>query len=444
MQKVEALRKKHPRFIYNKYSYKIIGGNLEMVFDFLLEPDIKFKPKIIIKNINKARLKKIGLPVGTSSRRSRAGARVLNNFVFHLGLMEMPSYWKAACPPDIVIEAGYLTKEQILWWKNLFIKGMGQFFYENKIDWRKPDFLRIRSQSIKNNQYKFKGKVSNRYLVPISGGKDSIVTLEKLKNKNTNAFVLDPKKFKFALPVLRTAKIKNPLMAERKMDPLLLKLNKNNYLNGHTPFSAVLAFLSVFCGVLFDYKHIALSNEKSANEGNVKYLGKIINHQYSKSSEFEKKFNNYCKKYLTENVHYFSFLRKYGELELAKMFSKYPKYFSVFSSCNAGLKLNKKWCLNCPKCLSVYSSLYPYLDKKDLLKIFKQDLFKKKELLETMRNLMGQACPPKLGERRRRSHKPFECVATFKESRLAFNLSLKRAKKSGDIPFLLNKLNAFK
>jgi len=37
-------------------------------------------------------------------------------------------------------------------------------------------------------------------------------------------------------------------------------------------------------------------------------------------------------------------------------------------------------------------------------------------------------------------HKPFECVGTYQESRIAFKLSLKKAKKLGKIPYLLTKI----
>src|SRR3989344_2452551 len=126
-------------------------------------------------------------------------------------------------------------------------------------------------------------------------------------------------------------------------------------------------------------------NRKSANEGNVKYLGEIINHQWTKSSEFEKKFRYYCKKYLVKNVNYFSFTRKYGELEISKMLIKYPKYFPVFSSCNAGMRIKiageARWCGNCPKCLFIYMSLYPLLKKKKMLEIFGKDIFENRGLL---------------------------------------------------------------
>jgi hypothetical protein len=422
MKKADFFRRKYPKFIYRNYAYKISGRNLEIFFDFALRgfeqkggfSDIKFRPKIVIKNIDRKRL------AGT-------GERALDNLVFHLGLMEIPSYWKATCSPEIEIRAGFLNPEQIKWWKDTIIRGMGQFFYENRIDWRSPEFLKITSTNHKAAAI-FRCPLKNRYLVPLGGGRDAIVTLELLEkqNKKINAFLVNPTRA--AKQVLKVAKIKNPVIVERKIDPALLKLNKNGYLNGHTPFTAVLSFLAVTCAALFDYKNIAFSLEKSANEGNVRYLGKIINHQWAKSSEFERKFKDYCKKYLIKNLNYFSPLRPYTELQISKMFTKHPQYFSVFSSCNAGIKTGERWCGNCPKCLFVYATLYPFLEKKELLKIFGRDIFENKRLLPTMKGLLGQGRP-----------KPFECVGTKKESRLAFSLSLKKAKKTGKIPYLLTK-----
>ena len=113
-----------------------------------------------------------------------------------------------------------------------------------------------------------------------------MVTLELLKRGEQDVipFLLNPKKEQEE--ILKIAGLKNPIIAIRTIDPRLLQLKGKGYLNGHTPFSAYLAFLSVLCATLFDIKYIALSNERSSNEGNVRYLGKTINHQYSKSFEF--------------------------------------------------------------------------------------------------------------------------------------------------------------
>ena len=155
--KVQNLRKKYPQFVYEKYSYRISKNNLEIFFDFKVPPDIKFEPKLVIKNVSHKIIKQVE-------------DKVLNNLIFHLGLIEIPSYWKATCSPKILIKAGPLNKEQIKWWKDLIINGMGQFFYENKIDWRSKSFLAIKSPLEARPLSVFDKKLRNRYLVPFAGG----------------------------------------------------------------------------------------------------------------------------------------------------------------------------------------------------------------------------------------------------------------------------------
>jgi len=421
MKKLESLRKKYPKFIYNSYSYEVRKGNLNISFSFFIEPDIKFKPELVIKNIDKKRIDSIK-------------EEVLNNLVFHLGLIESLSYWKTTCSPVIEIRAGNLNKDQIKWWKDLIIKGMGQFFYENKIDWRKTNFLKIK---MKENSSDKRGiylkKLKDRFLIPVGGGKDSVVTLETLKNirKDINCFSLNPSQA--SEKIIKIADCKNPVIVERKIDKELLKLNKKGFLNGHTPFSAYLAFLSVLSAILFDYMYIAFSNEMSASEGNLEYLGEIINHQYSKSFRFEKRFKEYSKKYLAKTVEYFSFLRPLNEIQIARFFSRHPKYFFAFLSCNEALKTDSgkkkstgKWCNKCAKCLFVYSCLYPFLDKKKLNKIFGENLFEKRKLIPLMEELTGE-----------KKFKPFECVGTQEESLIAFYLGLEKAKTEEEIPVVL-------
>jgi len=420
--KPENLRKKYKKFIYNSYSYKISKKNLEIFFDFGIEPGIIFKPKIVIKNIDKSRIKKIG-------------KGVLNNLVFNLGLIEMISYWKATCSKEIEIKAGYLNQSQIKWWKNLIKNGMGQFFYKNKLDFKIADSLKIISDSKKRNDFEiFEKKLGNKILLPIGGGKDSIVSLEILKKSKypLACFSLNPTDA--SKKILKVGGCKKSIIVKRKIDSKLLELNRKGFLNGHTPFSAYLAFLTVLIGVIFDYTDIVFSNERSSNEGNVKYLGKTINHQYSKSFDFEKKFRNYSKKYLVKNIEYFSFLRPLYEIQIGKLFSKYfNKYGNLFLSCNEAHKTKSgtkkptgEWCGKCPKCLFIFTSLYPFIDKEKIIKIFGQNLFEKKELLPLMKELIGIE-----------KFKPFECIGTKKESSIAFYLSWKKANRRGEEPVLL-------
>jgi len=420
--KIKKLREKYSRFIYESYSYKINKKSLAISFNFLIEPGIRFNPEIKIKETNKKRLEEIE-------------NNQLDNLVFHLGLIEMLSYWKATCSPVIEVKAGKLNKDQIKWWIDLIYNGMGQFFYENRIDWREKDFLKIKSEKldIEKDLHKYSNKLKNRFIIPIGGGKDSIVTLEMLKNtkKDIKCFSLNPTNV--AKKVMKIGECKKPLTVERKIDEKLFQLNNKGFLNGHTPFSAYIAFLTVLLSVLFDYKYIAVSNEESSNEGNVEYLGREINHQYSKSYRFEKRFRKYSKRYLVDKVEYFSFLRPLNEIQIVKLFSKYPDYFSSFVSCNDAFKTQSgkkkktgRWCNKCPKCLFVYACLYPFLNDNQLEEIFGKELFKDKKLIPLMEQLLGE-----------KEFKPFECVGTTEDSLVAFYLSWEKARMKEDIPVLL-------
>ncbi len=408
-----ALRQKYLQFSYEKFSWEVLGNDLKLSFNFKIPEDLAFSPWLIIKNIDPKRIKKIG-------------KKTIDELVFNLGLMEAISYWKATCSPEILVKAGFLNDDQVRWWKDLIINGMGQYFYENQIDFRKKDFLKMKSIKKAKSFKPINLKLKERYLIPVGGGKDSIVTIELLKEagKEINCFSLNPSKA--SKEVMKIAGYQDPIIVIRKIDPKLFELNREGFLNGHTPFTAYLSFLSAFCAILFDYKLIAFSNEQSANEGNVWYFGKEVNHQYSKSFKFEKRFRNYLQNHLVKGIECFSFLRPLYELQIAKIFAGYPKYFKSFLSCNQSR--TDEWCGKCPKCLFVFASLYPFLDKKEILAIFKQNLFSKKDLLQVMKELIGES-----------DFKPFECIGTKKESITAFYLSLKKARhgEAGEIPFLL-------
>lgn len=407
--KVNFLRKQYPEFIYQDYIYKYVKPNLEIWFDFLIKPDFKFKTKIVIKKIPLKRFK------GLSKKD-------LNNLVFNLGLIEMLNYWKLTCSPLINIEAGNLNRKQIFFLRKIISSGMRQYFYENNISFTEKNFLTIKVNKDKEIFKKFKLKLnSKRILIPIGGGKDSIISIELLRRKGIElgSFVLNP--CKSQKDVIKISGLKENIFIERKLDKKLFELNKNGYLNGHVPFSAFLSFLSILTATLFDYGRIAFAWERASDEPNLKYKGKWVNHQWSKSSEFEK----LLKEYVGENINIFSPVRKFSEIELAEMFSKLKRYHSSFMSCNVGC-LKDKWCCQCPKCLSLFITLYPFLENREMVKIFGKNLFNDKKLNPLMLSLLGK-----------KRIKPFECVGTKKDILLGLKLSLKKAKEKGKIPYLL-------
>lgn len=405
MNKVQNLRKTYPQFIYSGYSYRFIKNNLEIVFKFETKPDLKFQTKIIVKNVKEK--------------------RELDNLIFHLGLIEMLNYWKATCSPEILINAGYLNNDGLVFLKKVIFNGMGQYFYQNKINFLKKDFLKISVNSKGKLEVNNQRANSKKILIPIGGGKDTPTTIELLKDdKNIlNSFILNPRKSQ--LEIVKVAKLKEVVIVERKLDKKLLEFNKKIGLNGHVPFSAFLSCLSLIVATLTNANRVAFSWEKSSNEPNIEYLGKWINHQWSKSIEFEKLFNAYAKKYLVKNIEIFSPTRNFSELQIAQIFSKLEKYHQVFLSCNNAYKIDSKnndWCGKCPKCLSVYLYLYPFLGKENLKKIFKKNLFEDKTLIPLMKQMIGKE-----------KFKPFECVGTIKENKRVFESIKKQNKDTKNI-----------
>lgn len=408
-------REKYKEFHYNGYSIKDDNEAIYLEYEFEIPGLTKFNPKskILKKNI---KFKEVQ---GT----------YVENMAFNIGLIELISYWKSTCSPKVIIKCGYLNQEQIEWWKKLYFYGLGELFYTNNIQTNMQDFMNIEcTEQINQIQYEKIEEKSNGYIVPIGGGKDSCVTLETLRinTESDYCLIINPKPVTLKCAEIAGFENDHIIEIQRNIDKNLLDLNKNGFINGHTPFSSMLAFVSYLVAYLLGKRYIALSNENSANESNV--VGEKINHQYSKSFEFECDFEEYASKYLKAPVKYFSFLRPLNELQIAKIFSRQEKYHSIFKSCNVGSKGNEwKWCCNCAKCLFAYIILSPYLYKEKLIKIFGEDMFERKDLLKNFSELTGN------GE-----NKPFDCVGTFEEVNFAISKTIQNIEKDNkQLPYLL-------
>lgn len=475
----ETLRKDHPKFIFENYNWELVenshdtdsttgattgtttSSDLKLTFNYKIEPDISFSPTLIIKDVDQAMINSLG-------------SKKINNYVFNIGLAEMLSYWKSTTSPVIEIKAGNLNEEQIVWWKKLLIKGMGEFFFVNNIDFTQEDFVKISCtfsnegsdlldesaagkplvstlepqstdvESLATPIEPFTSSLTDlqatkeKILIPVGGGKDSAVTLEILGNhsKDVGTFAINPTPA--AIDLIRAKNINNNINVERNLDPKIIELNNQGYLNGHVPISALFAFTSVFSADLFGYTHVAISNERSSNEGNVEFLGQQVNHQYSKTFEFEVDFQNYIKKYFDDQApFYFSFLRPLFELQIAQIFSgntestsEMEKFHPIFRSCNRGQKTNT-WCGKCSKCLFAYIILFPFLSDEKIISYFSKDLFEDEKLWPIAQELIG------IGAK-----KPLDCVGTHEESIVAFYISIKKYQKSGQkLPPLLEIIN---
>jgi len=387
--------KKPKKFIFESYSINKKAN--AFIFSYSFDNGLKFTETISLGG-GKINWKKINW-------------LLVKKIAFNLHLVLGIGYYKAYCPKKIIIKSGVLSRPEAAFWNKLYTKGLGEFFYRNRIDYR--NLINFPYKDINSKPINLKS--NERVLLPWGGGKDSCVSAELLKELGHD----------FTLITLRdsdiqreTAKItKHPrIINDRKIDPALIELNKQGVYNGHVPISAIYFWTTVLTAALYDYRQIVYSNEASANFGNVNYLGSEINHQYSKSLEFENDFRAYLKNFITPDINHFSLLRQFSDLKISQMFSHYDKYFPVFSSCNRNFSITKKaqthWCGQCPKCLFTFSQLAAYIDRSKLIRIFGQNLLNQKELLPLFQELWGE-----------KRFKPFDCVGTPNEVKASLFLA---------------------
>ena len=399
-EKYELLRKKHPVFVYESFDIEEHTDKLVIRYNFKLG-DFFFRPQWEFAK------KHFDIDYKQED--------IFRKLVFNLGMVELISYWKCACPPTVIIKAGYLDKEQIQWWKRQYYLGLGEFFHTNRINASIQDFMEI-EVSAGPETYSYNNTIFDKSgcLIPIGGGKDSIVTMELLSHikENNLCFMINKRETSIQCAKIAGYLDDEILIVKRSLDKTLIELNKEGYLNGHTPFSAIVAFSSVLTAYLHDKKYVVLSNEASANESTVE--GTEVNHQYSKSYKFEQDFINYERKYINSGVHYFSLLRPFSELQIARFFARYEKYYKVFRSCNVGSK-SDIWCCACPKCLFVFAIMSPFIDLEKLTDIFGSNMLEDEKLTSIFDKLIGLA-----------PEKPFECVGTRDEINAAICMAIKK------------------
>ncbi len=413
---VERLQKQYPEFRYKGFSRQITDEGLSVMFSFEIG-EHKFFPKLLFRGITNKELEGIE-------------KKVLDFLLFHLGLAEIPSYWKLTCSPQIIIEAGYLNTMQVAFWKKLIEKGMGEFFFVNDITPFAPDIVISAPKPVGVSELNLPHlKSLDHVLVPVGGGKDSIVTMELMKKAGKKLTFFTVGKDQASEDIIsifegKYGKVPR-LQIDRKLDPTLLELNIRGYLNGHTPFSSIIAFTSFTEAIFARLPLIALSNEKSANEETGVYQGVNINHQYSKTFEFESDFRAYIETQFDDAPVYFSLLRPLFEIQISQIFTRYPEYFSVFRSCNIGKKTNS-WCGDCAKCLFVFLLLSAFIPPGEVIEIFGKDLFSNPELVPLLKQLTGDA-----------PMKAFECVGTRAETMVALYLSWKKRRQEKPLPIVL-------
>ncbi len=376
--------KKYNDFKYRNYSYSYDDKFLNICYEFEIVGLDDFQTSYKIPYKNKYLTKEV------------------DDLIFYLGLIESLSVYKLTVADNYHIDCRKTTVDEFDFFKKIMRLGLGEFFYTNNLKFNED--INFTSSDINkelpSKKYKLEGRI-----IAVGGGKDSVVSIELLKKEiGTELFLIN--KLPSAISCIEKSGL-NYINIERKIDQKIIKYNKLGFYNGHTPFSAMVAFASSLTALVNGVKDIVLSNESSADESSVK--GSDVNHQYSKSYEFENDFRHFIKSKINTDLNYFSFLRPLNELSIAKIFATKKEYHSIFTSCNLKSK-EGKWCNNCAKCLFIFIMLAPFLTKEELIVIFGENLLEKESLLMDFEKLYGKS-----------DVKPFECVGTYDEINQALN-----------------------
>ena len=325
------------------------------------------------------------------------------------------SYYKTYIPPEIVVKQGSLDAEQAAFFSKTYQRGMGEFWYVNQLDPRTA--VTIPATTDKTEPLAA-AATGGGLLVALGGGKDSLVSVELLRKEYdittwslNHKAQLQPLVDKIGLP---------HAWVEREWDTVLLDLNKQDALNGHIPISGIFACVGAIVAILTGKRDAVMSNEQSANDPTLHYQGVAINHQYSKSQEFERDFQAFLRHTVGEHIRYYSFLRPLSEVRIAEIFSHvgFEKYKDVFSSCNRAFvhgATHLSWCGECSKCAFVFLALTPFVARADLEKMWGKNLLLEPAQEINYRKLLGIE-----------GDKPLDCVGDVKESRAAMRLAFQQ------------------
>lgn len=316
------------------------------------------------------------------------------------------SYYKLRAPFEINATALSLLPGHNAFLIDVYENGLGEFYARNDLE----RFGKLSLSTGPAAALPARPVLEARALVPIGGGKDSLVSLDLLERAGAaiTLFAVNPK----GPIVTSAARAGEPMLAvSRVLDPEMIRLGKQpGFYNGHVPSTAIVSMIASLTALLHGLDAIVLSNERSASEGNLVHDGREVNHQYSKSLAFESRISRVLSDATGGALAYFSLLRPYSEARIAALFARTTRFDDVFSSCNENFKLTGSgpqslWCGRCPKCHFVALIMAPVMPPERLVAIQGRNVLDEPENLDAFRELTGLV-----------GHKPWECVGEILEA----------------------------
>lgn len=351
------------------------------------------------------------------------GTGTMQNALRALHLALGISYYKIFVSP--VIEHPYQMDEaEAEFWNDVWVNGLGEFLYVNKLS--RDVLAKFAAQDGVRYESDEAPVLEKRALLGIGGGKDSIVAGELLKQIGIEleGFVMATgEQLGQTQSVADTMEI--PLNAvERRLDKQLLSLQERpEAFRGHIPISLIFGLVGTALALAKNATYVVVANESSASIPRAEWQGNAVNHQWSKSYEFETKLQKYLHQLVSPSVTYFSAIRPLSSIAIMKLFANMSQYFEVFTSDNSVFRIDParrphgRWSLESPKSLSSFILLAPWVDQTDMLRIFGRDFLDEPELEKLFYELIGLE-----------GHQPLDCVGTEEEMVVSLQIIKKQGK----------------
>ena len=248
-------------------------------------------------------------------------------------------------------------------------------------------------------------------LVTVGGGKDSALTLALAARHDPTALAvaINPR-----APMERTAAWAGLglVRIERRIDRTLLELNARGAINGHVPITAIVTSAACVAAAVMGRGTVLVSNEHSADAATRDVDGWSVNHQYSKTSAFERLLSAALAE-AGATTRVVSLMRPLSELAIARGVAQEEGLVAEVTSCNAAFALDGPgdgWCGRCDKCRFVQLALAPFTPREQLVADLGFDALADPEQVAAFATMLDAAT------------KPFECVGTVEEVQLALDL----------------------
>jgi len=306
------------------------------------------------------------------------------------------SYYKAFIPP--VISHPYAMSEvEASFWNTVFKNGYGEFLFKNNISYNQ--IAQFTAQKGIEFSSESPQKLEEKAVLGIGGGKDSIVAGELLKQIGVpvTGFVLATGEVLGQTQAVSDVMGINLLPIKRLIDREIIEINTlDGATNGHIPISFIFGLIGATTALSNNSAYVIVANEASSSIPHATHENMEVNHQWSKSIEFERLFQDYLHTYVSSEMYYFSAIRPMPTLAVASKFVEYPEYFEVFTSDNslfriaANERTHPRWSLDSSKSLSSFILLSALLSEEQLLMIFGHNFLDDSSLQDSFSAIMGE------------------------------------------------------